>query len=241
MWHFYIVASALTAGVVIKIMMTLANRGRFTHGGTPAAIDKNLSFALAVILPLGALAVYLPLGRPDLPSEPAIFSNIEETMLRQQALMKERPFQILVEQNPDDIAALLQLATINFRTGDFKESVKFYKRAVVQAQKSDNALLRVYAVSLGEVQVVAANGRVDDDAVGTFEYVLTLYPGSPIARYYLALAKAQRGQTSEAIAEWETLLAEGTPRAYWKVQVREAMAKARLDLKKDNAASNPPD
>lgn len=241
MWHFYIVASALTAGVVIKIMMTLANRGRFTHGGTPAAIDKNLSFALAVILPLGALAVYLPLGRPDLPSEPAIFSNIEETMLRQQALMKERPFQILVEQNPDDIAALLQLATINFRTGDFRESVKFYKRAVVQAQKSNNSLLRVYAVSLGEVQVLAANGRVDDDAVGTFEYVLTLYPGSPIARYYLALAKAQRGQTAEAIAEWETLLAEGTPRAYWKVQVREAMAKARLDLKKDDAAASPPD
>ena len=241
MWHFYIVASALTAGVVIKIMMTLANRGRFTHGGLPAAIDKNLSVALAVILPLGALAVYLPLGRPDLPSEPAIFSNIEETILRQQALMTERPFQILLEQNPDDIAALLQLATINFRTGDFKESVKFYKRAVVQAQKTDNALLRVYAVSLGEVQVLAANGKVDDDAVGTFEYVLTLYPGSPIARYYLALAKAQRGQTAEAIAEWETLLAEGTPRAYWKVQVREAMAKARLDLKKDNAASNPPD
>ena len=241
MWHFYIVASALTAGVVIKIMMTLANRGRFTHGGTPAVIDKNLSFALAVILPLGALAVYLPLGRPDLPSEPAIFSNIEETMLRQQALMTERPFQILLGQNPDDIAALLQLATINFRTGDFKESVKFYKRAVVQAQKTDNALLRVYAVSLGEVQVLAANGRVDDDAVGTFEYVLTLYPGSPIARYYLALAKAQRGHTAEAIAEWETLLAEGTPRAYWKVQVRDAMAKARLDLKKDNSASSLPD
>lgn len=239
MWHFYLVASALTAGVVIKIMMTLANRGRFTHGEKPTAGDKNLSFALSALLPLGALLVYLPLGRPDLPSEPAIFANFEETMLRQQALMKERPFQVLVEKNPDDMAALLQLATINFRTGDFRESVKFYKRAVLQAQKSDDALLRVYAVSMGEVQVLASNGVVGDDAVGTFEYVRTLYPASPIARYYLALAKAQRGQLPEAIAEWETLLGEGAPRAYWKAQVRDAMAKARADLKAAGSAEIP--
>lgn len=237
MWGFYIVASALTAGVVIKIMMTLANRGRFRHAGAPAGIDRQLSMALAVILLLGALAVYLPLGRPDLPSSPAIFSNIEETYLRQEALMKERPYQILVEQNPDDLGALLQLATINFRTGDFKQSVKFYKRAVVQAQKTDNPLLRVYAVSLGEVQVLASNGAVGDDAIGTFEYVRTLYPESPIARYYLALAKAQRGDPAAAIAEWEALLGEGAPRAYWKVQVRDAIGKARAQLK--GAEKNP--
>lgn len=231
MWHFYLVASALTAGVVIKIMLTLANRGRFTHGDTPTKEDQTLSFVLSALLPFGALLVYLPLGRPDLPSEPAIFANFEETMLRQQALMKERPFQVLVEQNPDDLAALLQLAMINFRTGDFKESVKFYKRAVIEAQKREDPLLRVYAVSLGEVQVLASNGKVGDDAIGTFEYVRTLYPDSPIARYYLALAKAQRGHFAEAISEWETLLGEGAPRAYWKVQVRDAMAKARGDLK----------
>lgn len=232
MWGFYIAASALTAGVVVKIMMTLANRGRFRHAGVPARADKNLSAALAVILPLGALAVYLPLGRPDLPSSPAIFSNIEETYLRQEALMKARPYQILIEQNPDDLAALLQLATINFRTGDFRQSVQFYKRAVLQAQKTDNPLLRVYAVSLGEVQVLASNGTVGDDAVGTFDYVLTLYPESPIARYYLALAKAQRGDPATAISEWEALLGEGAPRAYWKVQVRDAIGKARAQLKR---------
>ncbi|MBL8712047.1 MAG: tetratricopeptide repeat protein [Alphaproteobacteria bacterium] len=231
MWGFYIIASALTAGVVIKIMMTLANRGRFRHAGAPAGIDKQLSTVLAVILPLGALAVYLPLGRPDLPSSPAIFSNIEETYLRQEALMKARPYQILVEQNPDDLGALLQLATINFRTGDFRQSVQFYKRAVVQAQKTDNPLLRVYAVSLGEVQVLASNGTVGEDAVGTFEYVLTLYPESPIARYYLALAKAQHGDPATAISEWEALLGEGAPRAYWKVQVRDAIGKARAQLR----------
>ncbi len=237
MWGFYIVASALTAGVVIKIMMTLANRGRFRHAGASDISDKKLSMVLAVLLPLGALAVYLPLGRPDLPSSPAIFSNMEETFLRQEALMKERPYQILVEQNPDDLGALLQLATINFRTGDFNQSVKFYKRAVVQAQKTDNALLRVYAVSLGEVQVLASGGTVGDDAIGTFDYVRTLYPESPIARYYLALAKAQRGDPATAIAEWEALLGEGAPRAYWKAQVRDGISKARAQLKSVNGVA----
>lgn len=240
MWHFYLVASALTAGVVIKIMLTLANRGRFMHGEKPTESDQRLSFALSALLPLGALLVYLPLGRPDLPSQPAIFANFEETLLRQQALMKERPYQILVEQNPDDQAALLQLAVINFRTGDFRESVKFYKRAVLQAQLHDDPMLRVYAVSMGEVQVLASNGIVGDDAVGTFEYVLSLYPESPIARYYLALAKAQHGRLAEAIADWEALLAEGPPRAYWKAQVRDAMAKARADLKAAAGAGEAP-
>ncbi|HYD18951.1 MAG TPA: tetratricopeptide repeat protein [Patescibacteria group bacterium] len=238
MWSFYLVAAALTAGVVFKLMLSLAGRGNFPHGAAPDKRDEKLSFWLGVLLPFGALLVYLPQGRPDLPGSPAIFANFEETMLRQQSLLSERPFQILVEKNPNDLGALLQLALINYRIGDFVESAKFYKRAVVEAQKIEHPLLRVYAVSLGETQVLASKGIVGEDAVGTFEYVRTLYPNSPIARYYLALAQAQHGRHAEAIQEWEDLLADGAPRAYWKAQVRDALAKSRAALKAQSPAAD---
>lgn len=231
MWHFYIVAAALTAGVVIKLMLTLANKGRHNHGGEVTAGDRRLGQVLAVVIPLCALGLYLPLGSPDIAGQPSIFTNLEDQILRQQALLRRRPLQILLEQNPDDLGALVQLGSISTRLGQHKEAVAFYQRAVVSAQRANDTLLRVYAVTLGEAQVKASEGIVGADAVGTFEYVRALYPQSPIARYYLALAKAQRGDNEAAIGEWEGLLSDGPPGAYWKAEVRKSMAAARKQLK----------
>lgn len=233
MWHFYIVAAALTAGVVIKLMLTLANKGRHRHGGEVAAGDQRLGHILAVLVPLCALGLYLPLGSPDAAGQPSVFTNLEDQILRQQSLLRRRPLQILLEQNPNDVAALVQLGNISTRLGQHREAVVFYQRAVTAAQAGNDTMLRVYAVTLGEAQVRASAGVVGADAAGTFEYVRTLYPLSPIARYYLALAKAQRGDNETAIAEWEVLLHDGPPGAYWKQQVRKAMADARERV--DNA------
>lgn len=233
MWHLYLVASLLAAGVAVRLVSTLMDRGRHRHGGGASAADGKLAVFICLFVPLGALSLYLPLGRPDLPGAPALFAAPEESLLRQQALLKQRPFQVLLGENPDDLGALVQLAVISVRLGELDEAVKFYQRAVAVAQQTNDVLLRVYAVSLGEVQVMAAKGRVGDDAVGTFEYVRTIYPGSPIARHYLALARAQRGQKAEAVAEWEKLLSDGPPGAYWKEQVRNALSRARAEMRKE--------
>lgn len=231
MWHLYIVASVLAAGVVLKLVATLQDRGRHRHGGGVAAHDHRLSVFLCLFVPLSALAAYLYFGRPDLQGSPSMFIEPENVIQRQQALLKQRPFQVLLEKNPESLSALVQLAVISARLGKYDESAKFYKRAVVVAEKTQDMMLRVYVVALGEVQVLASSGRVGDDAIGTFTYARTLYPGSPIARYYLALAMAQRGEEGKAIAEWEGLLSDGSPGSYWKEQVRKAMAEARMRLK----------
>ena len=232
MWHLYIVASILAAGVVVKLVSTLKDKGRHRHGGGVTAQDHQLSVFLCLFVPLAALSLYLCLGRPDLQGSPAIFMGPEELVQRQQALLKQRPFQVLLEENPDSLTALVQLAVINANLGRHEEAVKFYKRAVVVAEATGDILLRVYVVSLGETQVLAAGGKVDDEAIGTFSYALKLYPGSAIAKYYLALAMAQRGDDEKAIAEWEELLSDNAPGFYWKEQVRNAMAEARARLKK---------
>lgn len=227
MWMLYILASALTAGVVIKILLALAGKGRHRHGETVTASDRRLGNVLAVLIPLAALGVYLPLGSPNLEGSPAIFSNLDEMWTRQQALLARHPLQILVEKNPNDIGALVQLAAISRRLGAYPDAIKLYQRTVREAQKSNDMMLRLFAVALGETQVEAKKGIVGDDAIGTFQYVRTLYPGSPIARYYLALAKDQHGDTETAIAEWEELLSDTSPRAYWKEQVRNSLVDAR--------------
>lgn len=231
MWHFYIVASVLAAGVVLKLVATLQDRGRHRHGGGVTPHDYQLSVFLCLFVPLSALAVYLYFGRPDLRGSPAMFIEPEKAVQRQQALLKQRPFQVLLEKNPESLEALVQLAVISARLGKYDEAAKFYKRAVMVAEKTQDMMLRVYVVALGEVQVMASSGKVGDDAIGTFTYARTLYPGSPIARYYLALAMAQRGEEEKAIAEWEGLLSDGSPSSYWKERVRESMSEARKRLK----------
>lgn len=232
MWHLYIVASILAAGVVVKLVATLKDRGRHRHGGGVTARDHQLSVFLCLFVPLAALSLYLCLGRPDLNGSPAIFVEPEMLAQRQQSLLKQRPFQVLLEENPNSLSALVQLGVINANLGRYAEAVRFYKRAVVVAEETGDVLLRVYVVSLGELQVLAAGGKVGDDAIGSFTYAKELYPESAIAKYYLALAMAQRGDDEKAIAEWEELLSDRSPGYYWKEQVRNAMAEARARLSK---------
>ncbi|MEZ0225165.1 MAG: tetratricopeptide repeat protein [Alphaproteobacteria bacterium] len=220
MWHLYVIISMLTAGVVMKLTGPLLRRDR--HDVTRA--DRRLALGLTCLLPTTALVIYLFSGRPDLPGMPAIFTDAGALMMRQEALLAKRPFETLVKTNPNSIGAVVKLADINQRLGRFAEAAKFMQRAVLLAQQQGDIYLRIYAENLGRFQVLANGGIVGTDALGTFAYVRTLKDVDPIARYYQALAKAQRGDTDGAIAEWNDLLSEGSTMAYWKEYVRQAIA-----------------
>jgi cytochrome c-type biogenesis protein CcmH len=224
MWDLYAVMALLTAVIALKLMHPLLRRG--AHRGTDAAThaDRKLAGAIMCSLPVAALGIYMTLGRPDLEGAPAIFRDPGELAMRQDALLSRRPMETLLKQNPDDIGAIVKLATINHRLGRFSEAVKYMRRAVILAQQQDNMLLRMYATHLGRMQVLANKGIVGPDALGTFDYVRSINPIDPIARYFQALARAQQGDAAGAIEEWTQLLSQGTPLAYWKQNVREAIA-----------------
>ncbi|TAL26908.1 MAG: hypothetical protein EPN97_18665 [Alphaproteobacteria bacterium] len=220
MWHLYVVIAMLTAGVIVKLTGPLLKRE--AHAVTRA--DRRLALGLSCLVPAAALVIYLSTGRPDLPGMPAIFLEAGALMMRQEALLARRPFETLVKINPDSIGAVVKLADINQRLGRFAEAAKFMQRAVTLAQEQGDIYLRIYAENLGRLQVLANGGTVGPDALGTFAYVRTLKDVDPIARYYQALAKAQRGDTEGAIADWNDLLSEGSTMAYWKEYVRQAIA-----------------
>ncbi|MEZ0261151.1 MAG: tetratricopeptide repeat protein [Alphaproteobacteria bacterium] len=219
MLHLYIVMGMLAAGVVIKTTAPLLKHGNAT--------DKRLAITLSCALPLAALALYLALGNPDLAGRPAVLEDPLGMVEREAALMAERPLRTLLEENPEDIGALIKLGVLYMRLNNYSEATKFYAKAVELAQQTGDANLRIYARGLGRAQVKANKGFVGDNAAETFQFVLTLHANEPIARYYLALRLAQQGKTEAALAEWSSMLGEGTPLAYWKQYVRDAMAAAR--------------
>ena len=225
MWHLYVVISMLAAGTVIKLVAPLLGRGRFRHlGADVPREDRQLAALLACVIPVVALTIYLLSGRPDLPGTPAVFSDPGELAMRQDALLAKHPLEILLRDNPNDIGASVKLADINQRLGRFTEAAKFMQRAVLLAQQQNDIFLRLYAENLGRFQVLANNGHVGTDALGTFEFVRSLKAEDPIARYYLALAKAQAGDTDTAIEEWNDMLSQGATGAYWKEYVRQAIS-----------------
>lgn len=224
MWHLYVVMALLAAVTALKLLNPLLRRGPHRSAADISGVDRRLAGALMCGLPVAALGIYMVLGRPDLPGSPAIFKDPGELAMRQEALLSKRPMEVLLRQNPDDIGAVVKLSTISYRLGRFDEAARYMRRAVILAQQQENMLLRIYATQLGRMQVLANKGIVGPDALGTFEYVRAMNPIDPIARYFQALAKAQQGDTEGAIEEWTQLLGQGTPLAYWKQNVREAIA-----------------
>lgn len=233
MWHLYISMSMLAAAIVLKLVHPLIGKGRLRHSDAVTDSDRRFLYVLVGALPLLSLGIYLVLGSPELKGSPATLLQYRDLPNRHLSLLALQPFETLVKKDPHNIGALVSLARINHRLRNYADSISFYRQAVEEARLQNDISLRILANVLGEVQVEANGGMVGDDAVETFRYVLVLHPDNPIARYYLALRKAQDGHYAEAIEEWSALLEGGNPEIYWKKWVRERIAEAKKKLSQD--------
>ncbi len=227
MWSLYIFMSALTAGVVLKLVHPLMGKGRFAHGGLKTKADARLVYGLVALIPVLALFIYLLRGNPDLPGRQAVFHDLAEQDRRNFSLLAQRPVEILVTQNPHDVGALGALASINLHLKNFAEAIRFFERAWQEAEIQQDWRARLFAEALGETQVSANNGYVGEDAEKTFRRILQMAPENPFARFFLAQRKAEQGDIDTAVAELTTLLNEGAPEKYWKQRVREKIAELR--------------
>jgi cytochrome c-type biogenesis protein CcmH len=86
-------------------------------------------------------------------------------------------------------------------------------------------------VEAAEARALAAPGRrIDDDAVAMLEHALGLQPRHQRARWFLGIARRQRGEAAQAAALWESLLADVDARtaASLRPQIDAARADAGL-------------
>jgi len=176
-------------------------------------------FAL-LILPFGAPGLYLALGSPNLPGEPAL-ARIKTPQGRESMASLVAQVETHLAGNPNDGSGWEVLAPVYMRLGRFDDAVAARKKALAL-----NGETATREADLGEAEAAAADGVVTAEAKIAFERAIALDPHEAKARYFVGLAAEQDGRTDEAANIWRSLVAEAPPGAQWVGFVREALTRA---------------
>ncbi|NBN62874.1 c-type cytochrome biogenesis protein CcmI [Microvirga tunisiensis] len=173
----------------------------------------------AVVLPVGALGLYLSTGSPQMPDQPL--------EARLQADPQGQPVEILVARverhladNPSDGQGWEVLGPVYMSLGRPTDAAKAFANSIRL-----NGATEPRESNLGEALVVAAQGLVTADARAAFERAVALDATAPKPRFFLALALGQEGKQAEAIAAWKALLDGADPAAIWVPAARQELAK----------------
>jgi len=179
-----------------------------------AAAVAALIIVLAV--PIG---IYLLLGSPDLPGQPA-FARVKTPQGNQSIDSLISQVEDHLAKNPNDGTGWEVIAPVYMRLGRFDDAVAAWRKAV--ALNGDTA---TRDANLGEALVAAASGVVTDEAKQVFERGLALDPHEPKARYFIGLADEQDGNREAAVETWRALLQDAPADAPWVSFVQQALAR----------------
>lgn len=185
----------------------------------PLWLRRGAALTGLLLLPAGALALYLWLGSPNMPGEP-----LAE---RLQAAQQNRSIESMVsqveahlERNPNDVRGYQVVAPVYLRLGRFADAVN--ARRKVLALAGENAARQA---DLGEALTAAANGVVTAEAKTAFERALALDPEELKSKFFIGVAAEQDGDRKQAAAIWSGMLEKAPADAPWVDMVREALVR----------------
>jgi cytochrome c-type biogenesis protein CcmH len=170
-------------------------------------------------LPFGAPGLYIALGSPNVPGEPA-FARVETPQGQASIASLVSQVEAHLARNPSDANGWEVIAPVYMRLGRFDDAVEARKKALALAGETATR-----DADLGEAEAAAANGVVTADAKAAFERAVARDPHQSKARYFLGLAAEQDGNSDEAANIWRSLLAEAPAGAPWIGFVRQALAR----------------
>ncbi len=209
--------------------------------GSGRAATWALAAALGIAVPAAAIAIYLLLGAPGVPSmpfaerpapqPPAPEPGFAQEMGDLAARLAKR-----LAQDPDNRDGWLLLGRTYVQLQRFDKAAEAYRLAI--AHGFDEAETQS---ALGEVLVAGAGGAVGPEARRAFATSLKKDPEDPRAHYYAGLALAQDDRLPEAIELWRGLLRQSTDDAPWRPMVAQQIreAAARLGIEPPEAATAP--
>ncbi len=194
---------------------------------------------LAIALPVSAVALYGGLGRPELPGQPLAGRVVEAPMVARQqseqpagevgqmvARLAER-----LNSEPDDYLGWMMLGRSYAVMQRHADSLVAYRHAAMLPEAATDATVHS---SLGEALVIAADGVVTPAAAGNFHQAVTIDPGDPGGRYYLALARVQAGDLQAGFDGWLALAKDSPADAPWlevvRTKLRQVAAELGIDL-----------
>ena len=192
------------------------------HKG-PAAGTRAWAVVLAVLVPAGAVAVYLVNGAPQIPDRPYWARAAERALIGDNGTLDldkaAAALQARVKRDPTSAEGWLLLARTQAARGRWQDSAAAYHEALALTHQRPDI-----AAAYGEMLVMAADGMVTPSARDAFVATLAQDEKSPVARYYLALAEAQAGNTQAALDGWQRLLGDSPYDAPWVPVVKQRIA-----------------
>jgi cytochrome c-type biogenesis protein CcmH len=180
---------------------------------------RTAAIAVLVVLTLGPLGLYIALGSPNLPGEPA-FARIKTPQVGESIASLISQVETHLAASPDDGAGWEVIAPVYARLGRFDDAVKARRKALAL-----NGETATREADLGEAETAAANGVVTAEAKAAFDRAVARDPKEAKARYFLGLAAEQDGKNGDAAAIWRSLLAEAPAGAPWAGFVTQALAR----------------
>ena len=205
---------------VSRRLINAADAAEFRHIaiGSPRWRRRAAAVAGLVLLPVGAIVLYLTLGAPQLPGEPL--------QARLRAIHNDRSIASLVAQveqhlaqNPDDARGYAVLAPVYLQLGRFQDAVGARRKVLALGGETADR-----QADLGEALTAAANGIVTAEAKSAFERAVALEVSEPKARFFIGVAAEQDGDRAKAAAIWQDMLKSAPADAPWIATVQRALA-----------------
>jgi len=196
-----------------------------THAeaGPEVRPSKLLRRAVAVValvgVPVVAIALYLPLGSPQVGDFP-LASRSKAPDGQQPLVNLVAQVEAHLEKNPTDGRGWAVLAPVLSRLGRHDDAVRAWRNAI--AYGGDSSERRA---DLGEALMAAAGGVVTGDSKAEFERALALNAGEAKASYFLGVAAEQDGRNADAASIWKAMLANAPADAPWRAVVQTAIAR----------------
>lgn len=209
---------AEAARLEIGRRLLAADRAAQARSAAARPLPRGLVAAVIVAVPLLSVGLYLAGGAPGYPDQPL--------SARLQKPAEDQDYAILIARveehlaaNPRDGQGWEVLAPVYMRLGRFEDAARAWHNAI---QFSGSTAAR--EANFGEALVALDDGMVLGTARSAFERALAAEPGNAKARFFLAVAAEQDGDTAGAAAQWRALLADSPPDAPWRGAVAHRLA-----------------
>ncbi|MFT8244224.1 c-type cytochrome biogenesis protein CcmI [Roseomonas sp. BN140053] len=167
-----------------------------------------------LLVPAGALGLYLWKGSPGLPDAP--FAERMAAAAREEALLAQLRARVesLDPATPTARQGWLLLGNAERQRGRLAEAAEAWKRAL--AQRFEPAL----AADTAELELERGENA---SAAALLARALEADPAQPRLRYLAGLAAIRAGQVENGRAAWRALLADSTPDAPWRAAVEQQL------------------
>jgi cytochrome c-type biogenesis protein CcmH len=224
-------AAAARAEAARRLIAASASEAAGAPGGDDLKRRRVAAVLILIAIPLTALGAYGLLGRPDLPDAPLAERKADAASpaALEAAIAK---IEAHLAATPDDARGWRLLAPVNMRMGRYDDAANAFRQLL--RLEGENGSRRA---DYGEALVAAAGGVVTSDARAAFDKALTDTPGLPKARFYLALAVEQDGDTKKAIERYQSLLDDSKGDAPWANVAKSRLARLKGEPAPQTASS----